>query len=57
MRTLILIFICAVCATLAVMECSDRKNRRAVAVHAAIGVFIGWVIFRLLAHAGLFERS
>lgn len=57
MRTLILILICAACATLAVMECGNRKDRRAVAVHAAIGVFIGWVIFRLLAHAGLFERS
>lgn len=57
MRTLILIFICAVCATIAVMEGGNRKDGRAVVVHAAIGVFIGWVIFRLIAHAGVFERS
>ncbi len=57
MRTLLLIVICAVCATLGVMECRDRKNRRAVAVHAGIGIFIGWLIFRLIAHAGLLSRD
>ncbi|MBL9201346.1 MAG: hypothetical protein JNL39_12615 [Opitutaceae bacterium] len=57
MRTLLLLILCGLCATLAVMECRDRKNRRSLVVHAGIGVFIGWVIFRLIVHTGIFERG
>ncbi len=57
MRTLILLVLCAVCATLAVMECPDRRNRRSVLIHAAIGAFIGWLLYRLLAYAGLLTRA
>lgn len=55
MRTLILLILCAVCATIAVMECNNRHNARAVLTHAAIGVFIGWIIFKIIVHAGLFS--
>jgi hypothetical protein len=57
MRTLLLLCLCALCATLSVMECPDRKNLRTVIMHAAVGVFIGWVIFRLLVYVGLFDRA
>ncbi|MBL9188515.1 MAG: hypothetical protein JNK23_13595 [Opitutaceae bacterium] len=55
MRTLILIFLCALCATVAVLECHNRRNGRAVVAHAVIGAFIGWIIFKLIVHAGLFD--
>ncbi|MDP3069074.1 MAG: hypothetical protein Q8N18_02245 [Opitutaceae bacterium] len=55
MRTLILIFLCALCATIAVLESHNQRKGRNVVAHALIGAFIGWVIFKLIAHAGLFE--
>jgi hypothetical protein len=57
MRTLILLCLCTACAILSVIECPDRKNQRTVLMHVAVGIFIGWLIFRLLVFVGLFNRT
>jgi hypothetical protein len=55
MRTLIFLFICGLCVTVAVMECRDRSNFKKTAFHAASGLVIGFIIWKLIVRAGVFD--
>jgi hypothetical protein len=56
MRTLILLGILAACVAVAIIECRDRSNRGKVAAHAAGGLLVGFLLWRLIVHAGVFDN-
>lgn len=56
MRTLILLGILTACVVVAIVECSDRSDRRKVAAHAGGGLLVGFVLWRLIVHAGVFDN-
>jgi hypothetical protein len=56
MRTLILLGILTACVVVAIVECSDRSDRRKVAAHAGGGLLVGFLLWRLIVHAGVFDN-
>ncbi len=56
MRTLIFLGICAACVAVAVVECRDRTNRRALTTHVIAGLVAGYLLWKLIVWAGVFDN-